>query len=394
MSHLPDEPLEDTLLPPSHSFISHSFDSFSIQRPPPSHPPPLHNASAWPVSYQVHTLERRGRPTRPSPLNFLTPDSQPNDTAPIPASAPSTSNPTPAREIPNPFASAPSTPGASVRSFASSSSGSLPAILPPVPRTPPPNPPSPRIASHSYATVVPAIIHNDPPTPTQNHPGPSTVHHRRTRSRTAHERERRHSHAAPAVHLTPPATAVGERDISERDGEIGGGAWADRTSIRDTFSSPPVLVTLPTATGSSTPSTRPPSSKQSGSGVNAWKIQGALGGDVTGSGEKTDSLDFSGVTDSLRAMQRMSGGHVRDEGFASESISSISMPFGYGAIGGPGKVGEDGDSVVLRPSKLLQGEISKPWLKEVDWRISASWWITVVSFCLDCYPYFVIFFIL
>ena len=112
-----------------------------------------------------------------------------------------------------------------------------------------------------------------------------------------------------------------------------------------------------------------------------------LGGAVAG--ERLYSLDFGGVTDSLKGMQQIRaqdqgrGGHVLSGKNASESFSTISTPFRYGVVPGDAgleKESGDGDSVILRPSKLLRGEVMKPWLEKRDWRISASWWITVVRF--------------
>ena len=87
-------------------------------------------------------------------------------------------------------------------------------------------------------------------------------------------------------------------------------------------------------------------------------------------GDQAYTLDFSGITDTLKAMQG------RDPHYASASLSYISIP-SSGASG----VGEK--DLTLRPSCLLQGEVKKPWLEKPDWRVKASWWITVVS--LQCY---------
>ncbi|KAF8589547.1 glycoside hydrolase family 16 protein [Ramaria rubella] len=61
----------------------------------------------------------------------------------------------------------------------------------------------------------------------------------------------------------------------------------------------------------------------------------------------------------------------RDERYASASYSSISIPFS-------GSTGDDKD-LALRPSQLLQGKVHKPWLEKRDWRVKASWWITVLT---------------
>jgi hypothetical protein len=320
---------EGALLPPSPSFVTHSFVVPALPRPPISQAPSSssYNSSAFPVPYEVHTLGRRGRPSVASPLN-LTAESTPVDNH---------GNAMGGR-TPNPFGSPPSTPGASVRSFASSSSNSsLPPILPPVPQSPPPIPPRP--ADLDLYGPPQAV-------PLNPRPQSSTVVHRRSRSRAARDRERYSK--ATSVQLTPPTTAI-----------------SDPNSSRDTFSSPPVFTTpgiRTSATGASTPSTRPGSSKRAGIG-GPWVTN-------DGAGDQTYSLDFAGLTDTLKVMQEQV--HGRDARYTTASFSSISIPF-CGANGGT-----DTD-LVLRPSRLLQGEVSKPWLAKTDWRVRASWWVTVVS---------------
>lgn len=94
------------------------------------------------------------------------------------------------------------------------------------------------------------------------------------------------------------------------------------------------------------------------------------------------SIDFADVADSLKTMQ---GQIVNEKDVrypSAASFSSLSIPYCGGDAGGGGKggnAGGAGDDVVLRPSRLLQGEVRKPWLKKKDWRVGASWWITVVS---------------
>ena len=95
---------------------------------------------------------------------------------------------------------------------------------------------------------------------------------------------------------------------------------------------------------------------------------------------QTYTLDFAGVANSLQAVQLTADG---EKYIQSESFSSISVPFCGGGGIGDGDVGygglDSGADLVLRPSKLLRGEVNKPWLKKKDWRAGASWWITVVS---------------
>ena len=85
-------------------------------------------------------------------------------------------------------------------------------------------------------------------------------------------------------------------------------------------------------------------------GVAPWKTPAGLGGAVAG--ERLYSLDFAGVTDSLKGMQQIRaqdqgrGGHVLSSKNASESFSTISTPIRYGVTPGDAaleKESGDGD---------------------------------------------------
>jgi hypothetical protein len=85
--------------------------------------------------------------------------------------------------------------------------------------------------------------------------------------------------------------------------------------------------------------------------------------------DQSYSLDFSPVADTLKAMQ-LQGNYAS---FSSISIGSTA--------------GEKDAVTIIRPSRMLRGEVHKPWLKEKDWRVRASWWITFVR-TSDCISWF------
>ena len=67
-------------------------------------------------------------------------------------------------------------------------------------------------------------------------------------------------------------------------------------------------------------------------------------------------FEGDGADSHIRAQDQGRGGHVLSGKNASESFSMISTPFRYGVAPGDAaleKESGDGDSVILRPSKLL-----------------------------------------
>ncbi|KAF8521629.1 glycoside hydrolase family 16 protein [Hysterangium stoloniferum] len=139
------------------------------------------------------------------------------------------------------------------------------------------------------------------------------------------------------VNYTPPTSPPGT---------------GDRNSHRDTFSSPPILASSVKSGTSSTPSTRPGSSKNLA--IDSWFIPSIHGENGL---DQVYGVDYFGGVAELKG--------AADD--ASTSYSTISLPSSFG---------KDKDAP-LRRSALLQGKVDKPWLENKDWRIRASYWITV-----------------
>ena len=314
---------------PSPSFIVSPLHPQDVSPHPPSRSA---NPSAWPISYEVHTLEHRGRSATPSPL--LLSASQPD----FPAGQ--QSSPRTAGHLnPPPFASPPSTPGASLRSFASSSSD----------------------ASNTPSLAIPAHLASFPPT----HPRPVDL-----------DNNKSYLCDDPADAYPPPSVASFPRPMPRRASEQGSlpgltqirlrsRARTSRTAIpgpagtppaspgeRTSFASPPVRL------GNGTPprgriTSAPPAN------LPASATPSAAGIRVPSPASLSDDQSYSPDPPDPPAAVHTRGIHA--------SWSSISTQ---------STAGEQEASV--RPSRLLQGPVRKPWLATRDRRARASWWITVV----------------
>lgn len=345
MSHSKD--VGDPVLPPSPSLATRSLDSQTNTQP--SRPTPRSRASvtSWPASYEVHEFGPRSPRSRPLPITISHESSHDSFSSASPTSGGLQPVQSSLQVTSNPFSTPPSTPGASVKSFASSSS------FPPV---------SLVIESSESQYSLPSGITtsiNLSPAASASRLNPVSTSGLNNGPLLLRRARRERSFVKPKsttmslsvstpninLHLTPPLSPP---------------ASSEKSPHRDTFASPPSFPPGIITSGTSTPSTRTASDKH----VSSWRIPSTL------SDEKGFIFDLSGVDESLKAIK------AREKDL-TPSDSSISLTDGYFAL-------EKDRDLPIRPSALLRGTVYKPWLENRDWRVAASWWITFVgSFLME-----------